>query len=86
MSDQQPISLLCPVCRARQVAQPQCRRCGADLVLYGKALAAAEVSKRCYAAARHRGDDQAMRRELEYLTWLSPVEAAEVLRHTQGVG
>ena len=72
VSEQEPITMLCPVCRARQIVQPQCRRCSADLELYGKALAAVQASKRRYAAALQQGDAQAAQRELEYLTWLSP--------------
>jgi len=34
----QATSFRCPVCRARQARQPECRRCGADLILLVGAL------------------------------------------------
>ena len=67
--------IACPVCRAKQIARPECRRCGADLSLYLKALRSVEESKRQFANAIHNGDSQLAAQTLEYLHWLAdPVQ------------
>lgn len=68
----------CPVCRARQEPQPQCRRCDADLALYCQALAATDRAAAALLAARQRGDRETARAQADYLNWLSPRKAAEI--------
>ncbi len=67
--------IACPVCRAKQIAQPECRRCSADLSLYLKALRSVEESKRQFANASRNGDSQLAAQTLEYMQWLAdPVQ------------
>ena len=68
--------LACPVCRAKQAYQAECRRCGADLSLWIKALRSLHVAKQqVVQAARHDNCERA----LSYLRWLSP-EAAQTAK------
>ena len=69
-------AIRCPVCRARQEPQPQCRRCDADLALYCQALEAADRTAAALLAARQRGDGATARAQADYLNWLSPRMAA----------
>ena len=67
--------IACPVCRAKQIAQPECRRCSADLALYLKAMRSVEESKRQFANANRNGDSQLAAQMLKYMQWLAdPVE------------
>jgi hypothetical protein len=70
MSD--PLTMICPVCRARQEAQPACRRCGADLQLYVHAILSRQQAIERYRAAREAGEETIAERELQYLKWLDP--------------
>ena len=63
--------IACPVCRAKQIAQPECRRCSADLSLYLKALRSVEDSKRQFANASRNGDSPLAVQTLEYMLWLA---------------
>jgi hypothetical protein len=64
----------CPVCRAKQAYQTECRRCGADLSLWIKALRSLQVAQQKVAqAARH--DEATCNKTLNYLRWLSPTAA-----------
>ncbi len=63
--------IACPVCRAKQIAQPECRRCSADLSLYLKAMRSVEESRRQFVNARRNGDSQLAAQTLEYLQWLA---------------
>jgi len=61
----------CPVCRAKQSAQPECRRCNADLALYIKALRSVEQSRQQFESANVRGDTQLATQMSAYLSWLT---------------
>ncbi len=61
----------CPVCRAKQPAQPECRRCSADLALYIKALRSVEQSRQQLESAKGRGDTQLAAQTSSYLSWLT---------------
>jgi len=61
----------CPVCRAKQPEQPECRRCSADLSLYVKALRSVEQARQKLASANSRGDIQTAARTSAYLIWLT---------------
>jgi len=61
----------CPVCRAKQPEQPECRRCSADLALYVKALRSVEQSRRQLESAKGRGDIQTADQTSAYLIWLT---------------
>jgi len=63
--------IACPVCRAKQIAQSECRRCSADLSLYLKAMRSVEESRRQFVNARRNGDSQLAAQTLEYLQWLA---------------
>ena len=63
--------IACPVCRAKQIAQIECRRCSADLSLYLKALRSVEDSKRQFANASRNGDSPLAVQTLEYMLWLA---------------
>lgn len=60
----------CPVCRAKQPAQSECRRCSADLALYIKALGSVEQSRQQLECAKGRGDTQLAAQASAYLRWL----------------
>ncbi len=62
----------CPVCRAKQAAQPECRRCSADLSLYLKALRSVKESRTQLELASINGNSQLTEQTLNYLKWLSP--------------
>ena len=68
----------CPVCKARQAHQPTCRRCGADLTLYLKALHSLEVTRRQVREARQSGRHEQAADAASYLKWLKPDAAAQV--------
>jgi len=61
----------CPVCRAKQPEQPECRRCSADLSLYVKALRSVEQSRQQLESAKGRGDIQTAEQTSAYLIWLT---------------
>lgn len=63
--------IACPVCRAKQIAQPECRRCNADLSLYLKAMRSVEESRRQFVNASRNGNSQLVAQTLEYLQWLA---------------
>lgn len=67
---------VCPVCRAKQVAQPECRRCTADLSLYLKALQSVKAARSQIELASINGNSQLAERAISYLKWLSPSEIA----------
>ncbi len=66
--------LTCPVCRAKQACQAACRRCGADLSLWIKALRSLHEAKRQVANAAQL-DTANHDSALNYLRWLSPKAA-----------
>lgn len=61
----------CPVCRAKQAAQPECRRCNANLELYLKALRSVEKSSQQLEMAKDQGDNELAEQASAYLRWLS---------------
>jgi len=61
----------CPVCRAKQPEQPECRRCSADLSLYVKALRSVEQSRQQLESATSRGDNRLAAQTSTYLIWLT---------------
>jgi len=65
------IEIACPVCRAKQKPQNECRRCSADLTLYVKAMLSLETAKLQYQEARD-GDQSNRVQARNYLQWLSP--------------
>jgi hypothetical protein len=66
------LEIACPVCRARQAASNDCRRCGADLSLYSKAIRSQRAVQHAYAAAIESGDNQTAANAHQYLVWLKP--------------
>lgn len=64
------VSVECPVCRAAQSPRPACRRCGADLALFSRAIASRRSARRLLADAVAAGDDAAATRLRGYLRWL----------------
>ncbi len=72
----EPNLFACPVCRAKQVAKPECRRCSADVSLYLKALRSLDESRRQLDLARESGNGQLASEVLIYLQWLSPNESS----------
>ena len=67
--------IACPVCRAKQIAQSECRRCSADLSLYLKAMRSVEESRRQFVNASRNGNSKLVAQTLEYLQWLAdPVQ------------
>ena len=75
------IELACPVCRAKQAYQAECRRCGADLSLWIKALRSLHVAKQQVVQAE-RHDEPNRVRALNYLHWLSP-QATQTAESTE---
>jgi hypothetical protein len=71
MSEPADSELRCPVCRAAQTPQPQCRRCGADLALLVHALDAIRDAQQQLEQARRSGDVLQQRRLQQYLDWLT---------------
>ena len=63
--------IACPVCRAKQSAQSECRRCSADLSLYLKTMRSVEESRRQFVDASRNGNLQLAAQTLEYLQWLA---------------
>ena len=63
--------IACPVCRAKQISQAECRRCSADLSLYLKAMRSVEESKRQFENASRKGNLELVAQTLEYLQWLA---------------
>ncbi len=72
----EPNLFVCPVCRAKQVAKPECRRCNADVSLYLKTLQSLNESRRQLDLARESGNGQLASELLAYLQWLSPNESS----------
>lgn len=70
--------LACPVCRAKQAYQTECRRCGADLTLLIKALRSAQAAQRQLEQSLRAGYANS-EVALKYLRWLSPSRAQAVL-------
>ena len=71
-----PNLFVCPVCRAKQVAMPECRRCSADVSLYLKALRSLDDSLRQLVLARESGNGQLACELMTYIHWLSPNESS----------
>lgn len=71
----EPNLFVCPVCRAKQVAKPECRRCSADVSLYLKSLRSMDESRRQLDLARESGNGQLASELLTYIQWLSPNES-----------
>lgn len=70
--------LTCPICRAKQMYQSECRRCGADLSLFMKALRSVQAAQQHVEQSLLAGElhvDVA----LAYLRWLSPSAAQVVI-------
>lgn len=67
--------LVCPVCRAKQAYQSECRRCGADLSLWVKALRSLRIAQQRVVEAG-RIDRQCLE-AMRYLDWLSPKAARD---------
>ncbi len=65
----------CPICRARQTCQPKCRRCGADLRLYIKALHSVDITQQRMLTAQQAGNSELADRLLTYMAWLQPAAA-----------
>ncbi len=72
------LEFACPVCRAKQNAQSECRRCGADLSLYVKALHSVVESRRQLDAANRSGDAQSALHVSNYMQWLIPKESEPI--------
>lgn len=66
------LTITCPVCRAKQTLQPVCRRCSADLELYGYAIRSQHQAARRHAQCMAAGDHAEAERIEQYLTWLRP--------------
>jgi hypothetical protein len=62
---------VCPVCRAKQNPQPECRRCNADLSLYLKAKQSWYALQNQLQRAKETGDEPGVERAQSYLRWLS---------------
>ena len=60
----------CPVCRAKQTPQLECRRCGADLALYIRALNSVVISRQRLDLAIESGDSHLAVDLLNYIQWL----------------
>ncbi|MEZ6128779.1 MAG: hypothetical protein R3C59_08865 [Planctomycetaceae bacterium] len=69
---QDRLEFRCPVCRAKQELQPECRRCHADLTLVVRAHRRAEYLVAAGQQADERGDVQEQWRIREELKQLSP--------------
>jgi hypothetical protein len=63
--------LNCPVCRAKQAYQRECRRCGADLSLWIKALRSLHFAQQQVLQTGNQVESQ-RNDALNYLRWLSP--------------
>ena len=68
----------CPVCRAKQTAQQECRRCGADLALHIKALQSVLISRQQLDLAIESGDSQRAIDLLNYIHWLVPKKTKSI--------
>lgn len=64
------LEICCPVCRARQSARPECRRCAADLTLLVHALESGRVARERLVQATTAGDQASVQRLRRYLAWL----------------
>lgn len=69
----------CPACRAKQVPQVQCRRCGADLTLLVRAVAYVNRLRRQLADAIERGDERTEQITRAELRRIAPRELAREL-------
>lgn len=70
--------LACPVCRAKQAYQTECRRCGADLSLLIKTLRSLQATQQHVDQSLLAGDPH-VEVALAYLRWLSPSRAQAVV-------
>ena len=75
--------LSCPVCRAKQAYQAECRRCGADLALWIKALRSLHVARQQVKRAGLH-DSASFDKAQTYLRWLSPKAAQLAQSATEG--
>lgn len=64
------VAIECPVCRAGQSQRAVCRRCGADLVLFMRAVESRRVARRRLERAIAAGNPAATDRLRAYLAWL----------------
>jgi hypothetical protein len=64
------VALECPVCRAGQSPRDICRRCGADLALFVRALESRRIASGRLERAITAGNPAAMTRLRGYLAWL----------------
>ncbi len=69
-----PEDFRCPVCRARQSPQTQCRRCGADLTMLLHALASLHAAQQELEEARSLNDHSREHQQQRYLNWLTGVK------------
>ena len=77
--------LTCPVCRAKQAYQSECRRCGADLSLLIKTLRSVQAAKLHVEQSLLAGDPH-VDVALAYLRWLTPSRAQPVIDRCSGSG
>jgi hypothetical protein len=74
-----PEEFQCPVCRAKQQLQPECRRCHADLTLLMRAvLALRDTQQQLKIAIAQNPNCDTAKTLRERLNWLSPKEAAAI--------
>jgi len=66
------VDIKCPVCRAAQPMQSPCRRCGADLALFCKAIASYRQAEESWQAAVQRGDLDVAKQQHAYCQWMAP--------------
>jgi hypothetical protein len=66
------MTMICPVCRARQTLQDVCRRCSADLELYAHTIRSQQHARRRYEQSLAAGDQAGVEQAREYLLWLCP--------------
>jgi len=64
------VAIECPVCRAGQSPREICRRCGADLALFVRALESQRIASRRLERAIRAGNPAATTRLHAYLAWL----------------
>lgn len=64
------LAIKCPVCRAGQSPREVCRRCGADLALFVRALESRRTARRRLERALTAGNPEATSRLRAYLAWL----------------
>ena len=64
------LAIECPVCRAGQSPRDTCRRCGADLALFVRAVESRRTARRLLELAIANGKPLATARLRGYLEWL----------------